>query len=178
MDNSINIPDLLEKAWFERNHGNYSFVEKLLKKIVENAAENDYQYLGRAAHIYMQIAADQNDFETALIHNKNCIAFYKNLKILRLIAHAIRHRADLYFEIGQQEIAVKLYEEAMQLYEEDGYTIHNDYCNALRGYVRCFEESDPKRAIELWEKVRDISEILRFEQGMMDADIKIRSLKG
>lgn len=177
MDKETRIHSYLDKAWALRGVGNIMSSKKNLKNAQELCNEDDYEFLGRVFHIYRQYESDNNNYEKALQYNLKSLSYYKKANNLDRIAHSTRHLADLQVKLNEFDSAKENYEAAIKIYKESTDSNDLDLSNALRGFAELLELlGNLNSAIEIWNEVLIIYEMLQFEDGISEVKKRIKGL--
>lgn len=178
MTSRENIKQLLRKAWELRGDGNYKASRQYLERALELCQPEDLNLLGRIYHIYMQHEYDHDNLLNALEYNKKSISYYTEAENHDKMAHAIRHRANLQYEMDQLEAAEANFIKALNIYRENNTTQTGDLANALRGYGMLLEKKTHfEKALKVWEEIRDLYQTEHYREGMVEAIEKIKQLK-
>lgn len=166
---------LLEKAWILRNQGNPKALTSVLEKLEGMITSDDYTSLGRYYHIKRQIEADRGNLIRARKWNHLSIEAYAQAENLEQQAHAVRHLADLEYELTNFEEALHRYEEAMRWYRKNGQPL--DIANAKRGYALALEACQKmSKARSTWEEVRLHYKSLGITDGVKEAERHLATL--
>lgn len=100
---------------------------------------------------------DLKNFPKALSRYQLALDQYQISGDPNMIAHALRHIADLAFQSGNYTLAEKHFKKAINLYTESADTKPLDLANAYRGYALLLEKTkNHAEAIENWKAAKKI----------------------
>lgn len=171
------VEKLLFSAWQARADGKYDLARKFLGEALELCNENEFYYLGRIFHIYMQFESDQDNFQKALEHSNQSVAYYQESGNINKTAHSTRHKADLQFQIGLESEAELNYRKAIELYRSTKETSKLDLANALRGFgVLLASKNEKDEALQVWNEVKNLYNDLKLQRGVNEANEQINLL--
>ena len=86
-----------------------------------------------------------------------------------VLAHTIRHLADVHRNLGNLDEAEPLYVEALQIYRGDSGTSELELANALRPMALLMEaNTDYEQALLLWQEARALYESCSIEAGVTE----------
>ena len=111
--------------------GNYEEARDLVKKAQELCKGDDYNFLGRIFHVYMQFESDHDNLPKALEFCQQSLGFYQKANNSDRIAHSTRHIADLQRALGNDADSESNYREAIGIYKANSQTKTGDLANAL-----------------------------------------------
>lgn len=178
MNREVQINEYLDNAWFLRSRGEYIKSKKHLKSALDLCQDNDFSYLGRINHIYMQYEADHQDFEKAIHFCQIALSYYRKADIPDRIAHSMRHLADLQLELNLLDESKQNYLEAIEIYNKLKESNDGDMANALRGYCNCLERTGLfDQCVDFWRRILIIYEENNFQSGIKEAKDKIARLE-
>jgi tetratricopeptide (TPR) repeat protein len=116
-----------------------------------------------------QIERDRKNIGAALMHYQLAAELYRKLDSPLVLAHTIRHVADILLGEGNLEPAQRHYEEALAIYCAHEETPPLDLANTLRGYALLKEEcAKTEEATMLWRQTLAIYEQLGIEAGVAE----------
>jgi tetratricopeptide (TPR) repeat protein len=93
----------------------------------------------------------------------------------QLLAHTVRHVADIEREMGSLDAAEADYFEALAIYRDDSPTGTLDRANTLRGYALLREErGDLKAAAEMWTEARELYAEVGVQAGFDEAGRRLK----
>lgn len=179
MTDQSNIKNLLEEAWSKRRVGNYNEARNLVKKAHELCIEDDYNFLGRIYHIYMQFEYDHDNFSKALEFCQQSQEFYIKANNSDKIAHSTRHMADLQQELGNNTDSESNYRKAIGIYRANSQTNPGDLANALRRFALVLEKLGKiGEAKTAWQETKKLYQTCNLQAGVDEADQKLEALQG
>lgn len=165
-----NIRILLEQAWQKRREGHYHTANDLVREAEGRCEKEDYATLGRIYHLYRQFAADQGNLEEALAHSQQSLQYYQLAAIPDKLAHAIRHLADLQYELKRYQDAEQTYQRALTLYRTQLKTHPAHLANALRGFALLLEAMGRKEAaVSVWKETQALYDACDIAAGVEEA---------
>ena len=177
MADNLNIKELLEEAWTKRHEGKYDEARHLVKEAQGICKDDDYNFLGRIFHIYMQFESDQDNYSNALEFCQKSLRFYRKTKNLDKIAHSTRHIADLERHLGNEADSERNYREAIGIYKGNSNTNKGDLANALRGFGLLLEKrGNIEEAIAVWKDTKELYLACNLQDGVDEANLKLDSL--
>jgi len=178
MTDDRKITELLEEAWNKRGAGNYSEAKELVRKAHNLCKDDDYMYLGRVFHIYMQFESDHDNYAKALEFCQQSLGFYIKSKIPDKVAHSTRHVADLQRHLGQEAESELNYRKAIDIYRSNSDTHDLNLANALRGFGILLEKlKKEEEAIAVWKEVKELYHTCNLQDGVDEANHKLDSLR-
>lgn len=170
MQNKNRIEELLYTAWKQRGLGEVDTVKNTLEQIRSLCGTEDHEHFGRLNHIYMQLDYDQDLYQSALEFNKISVDHYLRSGNQDRIAHALRHRGDLYFELGDLNKSKTCYMRVLEIYRENKETSSLDLANALRKYGLLLERLNKNsHALPVWKEVEDLYARCNLKEGILEA---------
>jgi tetratricopeptide (TPR) repeat protein len=105
------------------------------------------------------------------------VHLYRGLDSPLVLAHTVRHVADILHNQVQFDLATPHYEEALAIYRAHSETPPLDLGNALRGYALTLEETGkPDVARELWMEAKALYSQVGVAAGIAEADARIARL--
>ncbi|WNJ20140.1 tetratricopeptide repeat protein [Pontibacter sp. G13] len=171
----MDISELFQHAWMARYAGDYDKALAMTQQVETLASPHDYAVLGRVEHFYRQFAVDRDDLTTAWGHSEASVSHYRQAGLPDRLAHALRHQAELAQVTGRVELAGSLFREALTLYRAQTHPYAGDLANALRAYGVWLGEHGPeKESREVWQEVRDLYQSVGLEQGVEEAEARLR----
>jgi tetratricopeptide (TPR) repeat protein len=137
----------------------------------------DHASLAQALTGLGQIARDLHEDGVALKHYEEAVALYRTLDRPLVLAHTVRHVADIL--LGQEKylLAANLYEESLQIYRSHQQTYPLDLANAIRGYALLQGDTGhTQEAKQLWLEAKSLYAQLNVQAGVTEADSQIARL--
>jgi tetratricopeptide (TPR) repeat protein len=126
-----------------------------------------------------QIERDRKNIGAALMHYQVAVELLRKQPDSLILAHTIRHVADILLDEGTLEPAQRHYEEALSIYCAHEATPPLDLANALRGYALLMEESGKiEEATMLWRQAHALYEQLEIEAGLTECRSHMAFLMG
>ena len=176
--NYLDIQKYLDDAWHERQIADYEASKTMVEKAEGLCKKDDYEYLGRTYHIYMQIEADHDNYKKALEWSlKSCDCYQKSENHSKM-AHSTRHLADLQLLLGHWIEAETNYLICLDLHYKLGKKEDVNLANAMRGYTLLLEKQKrPEEAITFWGKVAALYTRRGISGGVEEAIERIVNLK-
>jgi tetratricopeptide (TPR) repeat protein len=96
-----------------------------------------------------------------------------------MLAHAVRHVADILREQGQPAKAAPFYEEALEIYRNHEEAGPLDLANAIRGYALLKADlGDPDEATFLWHEAMALYAEAGMQAGVTECQSQIAFLMG
>ena len=93
----------------------------------------------------------------------------------RLLAHTIRHLADVHRRLGQLSEAEPFYVEALAIYRQSQSTAPLEFANALRPLALLKEgQSKKAEAKQIWEEAKSLYQSVSIDAGVEECDEAIR----
>jgi tetratricopeptide (TPR) repeat protein len=126
-----------------------------------------------------QIERDRKNIGAALKHYQISVELLRKQDEPLVLAHTIRHVADILLGEGNLEPAQRQYEEALAIYCAHEETPPLDLANTLRGYALLMEESSKtEEATMLWRQAHALYEQLEIEAGSTECQSHLAFLMG
>jgi len=126
-----------------------------------------------------QIERDRKNIGAALKHYQIAVELLRKQDDPLILAHTVRHVADILLGEGNLEPAQRHYEEALAIYCAHETTPPLDLANALRGYALLMEESRKiEEATMLWRQANALYEQLEIEAGVTESQSHLAFLMG
>jgi len=140
---------------------------------------NDGVLLAQALCGLGQVERDLDNPAVALRHYNDAVALRRREGDPLLLAHAVRHVADILRGAGQLEKAAPCYEEALELYRTHEQTPPLELANAIRGYaILKADIGDPEEATFLWHEALGLYAEAGVEAGVAESQSQIAFLMG
>ena len=119
-----------------------------------------------------QIHRDLGDPGAARAPYEEAVGVCRGLGDPLLLAHTVRHLADLHLSEDRLEAAEPLYAEALELYREhEADASTGDVANALRPYaILRARVDDTEAAVRFWEEARSLYAKSGIQVGVDEAD--------
>jgi len=145
---------MLEQAYQAKREGKTDDAMRLFEKLAAQARlSGDRRLLAGALKGLGQIERDRAHTELALAHYEEAATIERGLSDEpTMLAHTLRHVADILRELGRFSEAEPLYAEALELYRGSTNTGRLDLANALRGYALLGGDHAAAR----WREARDL----------------------
>jgi len=124
-----------------------------------------------------QRARHARDYARAIELYERAVALARDANDPLLLAHTIRHLADVHIDANQHQRAHSHYAEALAIYRAHE-TRPLDLANTLRGYAiereeaRAFDE-----ALAMWEEARALYTATNVEPGVAEATRRIAKIR-
>ena len=138
----------------------------------------DHASLAQALTGLGQITKDLHQDGVALKHYEEAVALYRTLDRPLVLAHTVRHVADIL--LGQEKylLAANRYEESLQIYRSHEQTYPLDLANAIRGYALLKGDTGhTQEAKQLWLEAKSLYAQLNVQAGVAEADSQIARLE-
>jgi len=143
------------------------------------SASDDKLHSAQAHAGLGQIERDRNNIGAALKHYQIAVELLRKQEEPLVLAHTIRHVADILLGEGNLEPAQRQYEEALAIYCAHETTPPLDLANALRGYALLMEESrKTEEATMLWRQAHALYDQLEIEAGVTESQAHLAFLMG
>lgn len=128
------IEQLLKDAWSVRREGQYDEGKAILEEAKSLCKETDFKYNGRILAIYAQYDRDNGQLESALDRSRKSRDLYQASGDQLLVAHSVRHIADILSSLGNTLKALENYGEALEIYRLHPECDKQSLANTLRPY--------------------------------------------
>lgn len=178
MRNSPKILQLLQEAWDKRGTGNYEEAKNLAEQAHELCTDDNYNFLGRIYHVYMQCESDKGNYAQALEQGQKSLGFYQKTQNSNKLAHSTRHLANLQMHLGHYVESELNYRKAIEIYRSRSTTRKGDLANALGGLGRLLQKMEKvEEAIQVWKEVKNLYLACNLQAGVDDANRHLQSLQ-
>lgn len=124
-----------------------------------------------------QIERDAGNREAALARYEEAVAVCRLLGESNLLAHTIRHVADIHYEMGRTDLAEAAYEEALAIYrrQKPGAL---ELANAIRGFAVLKDEAGLlDEAERLWEEAHTLYIAANVPPGVAESAERLARLR-
>jgi tetratricopeptide (TPR) repeat protein len=140
---------------------------------------NDKVLLAEALCGLGQIERDLGNAGAALKNYAAAVELRRNQDAPLLLAHAVRHVADILREQRQPKESAPLYEEALAIFRNHEQTRPLDLANAIRGYALLKADAgDPEEATFLWHEAMALYAECGVQAGVNESQSQIAFLMG
>lgn len=169
------IQSLLHEGHQARRENRPTDAKRLYAQATElSRVENDIPLLAQSVTRLGAIERDLGNIESALLHYREALEFYRSLSAPLAVAHTIRHVGDILRGSNQLEAALPCYVEALEIYRNHPEAGTLDRANTLRGYA-LLEAALGKKdaAIALWREAGTLYNQVWQEPGSLygEADL-------
>jgi tetratricopeptide (TPR) repeat protein len=150
--------DLFAEGYRARRENRLPASRAIFIDAVRKAAEDgDRSSLAEALSGLAQAEDDIGNCEAARHHYANAAVLYREVGPPKMLAHAIRHEADILMQMKQPAEAEPLYLEAEKIYRQNGEEGALDLAHTLRGMALMKEATGELEASRsLWREAREI----------------------
>ena len=124
-----------------------------------------------------QIERDAGNRAAALARYEEAVAVCRLLGESNLLAHTIRHLADIHYEMGRPDLAEAAYEEALAIYrrQKPGAL---ELANAIRGFAVLKDEAGRlDEAERLWEEAHALYVAANVPPGVAESAERLARLR-
>jgi tetratricopeptide (TPR) repeat protein len=173
--------ELVSRGYEARKENRPAEARDLFATAVERCKKsNDRLLLAHALCGLGQIERDLGNAGEALKHYGAAVELRRNQDSPLLLAHTVRHVADILREQqGQPEKAMLCYEEALEIYRGHAETAALDLANAIRGYALMTADlGDPEEAAFLWHEAMALYAECGVQAGVAESQSQIAFLMG
>lgn len=133
--------------------------------------------LAEALHRLANLERDLGNRDRAEVLWTESVEICRGIDRPLMLAHKVRHLADLRLEQNRLEAARKLYEEAMAIYRDPANAAAFDHANAAMAYAGLAEKlADAELALGLWREAGEHYAAIRLDEGVDVCAEQIRSL--
>jgi ATP/maltotriose-dependent transcriptional regulator MalT len=124
-----------------------------------------------------QIERDAGNGDGALALYQEAAEVARPLGDYVLLAHTIRHIADIQYEMGRPDLAEPAYEEALGIYRGQNPTAL-ELANAVRGMAILKEETGRREeAVRLWQEAHDLYVAANVPPGVAESAKRLERLR-
>lgn len=134
--------------------------------------------LAQALSCLARVERTLREISASLRHYQEAAKLYRERNQPLMLAHTIRHVADILRENGDlTPAAASDYEEALRIYRDHPETEPLDLANTLRGYA-LFKSATghPQAAIAFWQEARNLYADVNVQAGVDEAEKQIAAL--
>lgn len=172
---ATNIEELANKVTVARREGRLSAAQSDAEMLVELCRNNtNKESLASALMMLGQIERDRSKKSSALQHYEEAVAICREVADTQVIAHTVRHLADLFCEEAMFDLAEKCFDEVLTLYRSDPNTAPANLANAIRGYAVLKDATDDhEAAMQLWQEARELYLDLGIDAGVAECDSRL-----
>ncbi len=126
-----------------------------------------------------QIERDQNDLKAALVPYEEAVELCRADVDALMLAHTIRHLADLHQDMQRDDLAEPYYAEALAIYRSDKETSTLDLANAVRPFALLKEHAGAiEEAKQLWAEAKDLYANAEIPAGVRECSRHLSILEG
>ncbi len=130
--------------------------------------------LARCLTALGQIERDLHNNDAAVSCYEEAAAIYRKGNDSLILAHTIRHVADIQRHQGLTAAADANYREALELYRTHKRTQPLDLANAVRGYAILKQEAgEVEQAKSLWEEARELYAAVGIREGVEESSRRL-----
>ena len=179
---------LMESAWSTRRRAlsspageraaSYAQAREDLVRAVELArSEEAVGDLAQALHLLANVEQDLEHTDAARALWVEAVGLLRGAEEPLQLAHKLRHLGDLDREAGRLDDAEAALVEVLRIYRSHAGTDPLDLANALRRVALLAQaQGDPESARRHWREARQLYEDLGIQDGVDEADERLRSL--
>ena len=178
---SIPAAELLSRGHEARSEKRLTEARNYFAQAVDCCRKaNDKTLLAEALCRLGQIERDLGNVGDALKHYGSAVELRRSQDSPLLLAHTVRHVADILREQKRQlEKAMLCYEEALAIYRGHEDTPPLDLANAIRGYALLQADlGDPDEATFLWHEAMALYAESGVQAGVAESQSQIAFLMG
>ena len=177
---SVPLAELLSRGHDARSAQRLADAKKYFAQAVERCRKlNDRILLAQALSGLGQIERDLGKIQPCSQALQRCRCLRRAQDDPLLLAHAIRHIADILRDQRQFAKAAPCYEEALDLYRKHEPTPPLDLANAIRGYALLKADiGDPEEATFLWHEAMALYAEAGVQAGVTESQSQIAFLMG
>ncbi len=172
--------ELVARGYEARGEKRLADAKNCFAQAVERCRKaNDRLLLAQALSGLGQIERDMGNSALALRHYGDAVTLRRTQDNPLLLAHSVRHVADILREQRKAAEAAACYEEALGIYRSHAETGRLDLANAIRGYALLKAEiGDPEEATFLWHEAMALYAEAGVQAGVTESQSQIAFLMG
>jgi tetratricopeptide (TPR) repeat protein len=147
----------------------------LIWAVAQCRAAHEDIALARSLTALGQIERDLLNNELALLCYEEAVAIYRKGNDALILAHTIRHVADIQRHQGLTAAADTNYREALELYRAHKQSRPLELANAIQGYAILKQEAgEVEQAKSLWEEARELYAAVGIREGVEESSRRLR----
>src|SRR5205814_964583 len=125
-----------------------------------------------------QIERDSNNLDAALRLSEEAASLCRKEDHALLLAHTLRHVADIHQDAGCVDLAESCYCEALAIYRDNKETAPLDLANIVRPFALLKEKAGQvDEAKRLWTEARDLYAATNVAEGVAECTRRLSLLK-
>ena len=145
----------------------------------QSARTGDKLHTAQAHAGLGQVERDLKNNGAALKHYQFAVELFRKQENPLILAHTIRHVADILRSEKAFEQALTRYEEALEIYRAHNETPPLDLANTLRGYALAKTETgEVQEAAALWLEAQSLYEQAGVQAGVAESQSQLAFLMG
>lgn len=166
----------MEQARAFRRVDNYPEAWDQLQVALGSCPKDRPDLMGGIKAMEGQLFRDEGNLQEAIESYQLALGHFKQMRDQLMIAHTLRHLAEIRQEVGDLEAARNDYEACSRLYDNAAEVSKMDLANFYRAYALFLEQDQAEKSVieRYWERAKAIYTEYGIEEGVKECDLHLR----